>query len=198
MIRGNHEHRDVQEHFTFRNECMKRFGPDLGSAMWSEINSVFDCMPLAAVVDGRIFCTHGGIPEERKYETLGFREAVNSVPCPLPDPENQSPLAWVEMDFSDKSSGGANKFGRKSVHSMYRYSNVHSSDKKIVVAASPVRKKERGPRIAPRCYTRLVNCDNFKTIIINPQGPKPTSQPAKEGSYLPLTTKQCHLAGLRT
>ena len=97
MIRGNHEHRDVQEHFTFRNECMKRFGPDLGSAMWSEINSVFDCMPLAAVVDGRIFCTHGGIPEERKYETLGFREAVNSVPCPLPDPENQSPLAWDLM-----------------------------------------------------------------------------------------------------
>ena len=65
--------------------------------MWSEINSVFDCMPLAAVVDGRIFCTHGGIPEERKYEQLGFREAVNSVPCPLPDPENQSPLAWDLM-----------------------------------------------------------------------------------------------------
>ena len=54
-------------------------------------------MPIAAVVDGRIFCTHGGIPEERKYENLGFKQAVNAIPCPLPDPENQSPLAWDLM-----------------------------------------------------------------------------------------------------
>ena len=31
MIRGNHEHRDVQEHFTFRNECERRFGTELGA-----------------------------------------------------------------------------------------------------------------------------------------------------------------------
>ena len=54
-------------------------------------------MPLAAVVDGRIFCTHGGIPEERKYEKLGFRKSLNEIPCPLPDPEHQSPLAWDLM-----------------------------------------------------------------------------------------------------
>jgi len=97
MIRGNHEHRDVQEHFTFQNECIARFGKVLGRNMWMEINHVFDCMPLAAVVDGRIFCTHGGIPEERKYEKLGFRKALNEIPCPLPDPEHQSPLAWDLM-----------------------------------------------------------------------------------------------------
>ena len=47
-------------------------------------------MPLAAVVDGYIFCTHGGIPEERKYEQLGFKRAVNSIPVPLCDPELQA------------------------------------------------------------------------------------------------------------
>ena len=26
LIRGNHEHRDVQEHFSFLNECLNRFG----------------------------------------------------------------------------------------------------------------------------------------------------------------------------
>ena len=46
-------------------------------------------MPLAAVVDGYIFCTHGGIPEQRKYEQLGFKRAVNSIPVPLCDPELQ-------------------------------------------------------------------------------------------------------------
>ena len=54
-------------------------------------------MPVAAVVDGRIFCTHGGIPEERKYEKIGLKKAINKIPCPLPDPENQSPLAWDLM-----------------------------------------------------------------------------------------------------
>ena len=37
-------------------------------------------MPLAAVVDGHIFCTHGGIPEERKYDQVGFKRAVNNIP----------------------------------------------------------------------------------------------------------------------
>ena len=31
LIRGNHEHRDVQEHFSFQNECLQRFGPDKGN-----------------------------------------------------------------------------------------------------------------------------------------------------------------------
>ena len=57
-------------------------------------------MPLAAVVDGYIFCTHGGIPEERKYEQLGFKSAVNSIPVPLVDPELQSPLGmWDRFLF---------------------------------------------------------------------------------------------------
>ena len=32
LIRGSHEHRDVQEHFSFQNECLQRFGPDKGKS----------------------------------------------------------------------------------------------------------------------------------------------------------------------
>ena len=74
-----------------------RFGERKGQNIWNEINKVFDAMPLAAVVDNHIFCTHGGIPEERKYDQLGFKRSVNSIPVPLPDPEIESPLAWDLM-----------------------------------------------------------------------------------------------------
>ena len=57
-----------------------RFGEHKGNNIWNEINNVFDAMPLAAVVDGHIFCTHGGIPEERKYDQVGFKQAVNNIP----------------------------------------------------------------------------------------------------------------------
>ena len=33
LIRGNHEHRDVQEHFSFQNECLTRFGAVKGDQL---------------------------------------------------------------------------------------------------------------------------------------------------------------------
>ena len=68
LLRGNHETRDVngwEQHYgtrSFLYQCKERFGSDLGFQIWEEINSAFDRMPLAAVIDHNIFCVHGGIP----------------------------------------------------------------------------------------------------------------------------------------
>eukprot|EP01061_Rhynchopus_euleeides_P011056 TRINITY_DN20640_c0_g1_i1.p1 TRINITY_DN20640_c0_g1~~TRINITY_DN20640_c0_g1_i1.p1 ORF type:complete len:467 (+),score=153.02 TRINITY_DN20640_c0_g1_i1:78-1403(+) len=69
LLRGNHEspevNGDVATYGTvsFRHQCLMVFGEDLGTQVWTSVNSIFRFMALAAVVDDRIFCTHGGIPQ---------------------------------------------------------------------------------------------------------------------------------------
>ena len=55
LLRGNHEHRELQKNFTFYTECLEKFGsPELGEIVWEEINKAFDAMPIAAVVDKKV------------------------------------------------------------------------------------------------------------------------------------------------
>ncbi|XP_039292325.1 serine/threonine-protein phosphatase PP2A catalytic subunit 1-like [Nilaparvata lugens] len=91
MVRGNHEVREVQRTFTFKTECLKKFGKDQGVLVWEAVNRAFDNMPLAAVIDNQIFCCHGGIPAPWLCPTM---ESINEIPLQLSEPEEQSPLAW--------------------------------------------------------------------------------------------------------
>ncbi|KAG9510499.1 Serine/threonine-protein phosphatase PP1, partial [Fragariocoptes setiger] len=89
LLRGNHEVAAIQRQYTFSRECETKFG-QFGRPIWKAINRCFDSMPLAAVVDDRIFCAHGGIPR-----TIQDLEELNrSIPTPLENPEHQSPASW--------------------------------------------------------------------------------------------------------
>lgn len=92
LVRGNHELRAIQQAFTFHRECIEKLGPALGAQIWTSINKCFDSMPVACLIDQHIFCCHGGIP----MSSQSIKDIYN-VPCPLTDPENQSPLAWELM-----------------------------------------------------------------------------------------------------
>ncbi|CAF1349139.1 unnamed protein product [Didymodactylos carnosus] len=101
LLRGNHELRNVQDMFQFHTECRRKFGVDLGEQVWEEINRCFDTMPICALVDDRVLCVHGGIPS-LSYDK-NFFAAVASIPCPLRDPETESPIAW-ELLWNDPLS----------------------------------------------------------------------------------------------
>ena len=57
----------VQAHYqdgSFLTQCLATFGESEGVAVWEAVNGYFDTLPLAASIDGAVFCVHGGIPQE--------------------------------------------------------------------------------------------------------------------------------------
>lgn len=68
LLRGNHEDTLVSGdvggygNTSFRAQCHAVFGMALGEELWHRASETFTYLPLTANIDGKIFCTHGGIP----------------------------------------------------------------------------------------------------------------------------------------
>jgi serine/threonine-protein phosphatase PP1 catalytic subunit len=60
LLRGNHESTTFNEIFGFYDECKRRYS----SYLWEIFNDCFNLMPVAALIDKKIFCLHGGISPE--------------------------------------------------------------------------------------------------------------------------------------
>ncbi|CAA6653742.1 unnamed protein product [Spirodela intermedia] len=61
LLRGNHEAADINALFGFRIECIERLGERDGIWVWHRMNKLFDWLPLAALIEKKIICMHGGI-----------------------------------------------------------------------------------------------------------------------------------------
>ncbi|CAA3029919.1 serine threonine- phosphatase BSL1 [Olea europaea subsp. europaea] len=61
LIRGNHEAADINALFGFRIECIERMGESDGIWTWTRFNQLFNHLPLAALIEKKIICMHGGI-----------------------------------------------------------------------------------------------------------------------------------------
>jgi diadenosine tetraphosphatase ApaH/serine/threonine PP2A family protein phosphatase len=100
LLRGNHESRDVNTTYGLYNDVQTLYG-HLG--LWYLMNSIFDLLPIAAVIDRRIFCAHGGLSSSfvfiQQLSTLNRKREI--------DPANKagmSPLethAMVDLTWSD-------------------------------------------------------------------------------------------------
>eukprot|EP00928_Gymnodinium_smaydae_P061957 TRINITY_DN45907_c0_g1_i1.p1 TRINITY_DN45907_c0_g1~~TRINITY_DN45907_c0_g1_i1.p1 ORF type:complete len:747 (-),score=145.42 TRINITY_DN45907_c0_g1_i1:77-2317(-) len=61
LLRGNHEDTDINQRYGFRDECLQKYPGPEGSSLFDEVAQAYSWMPLAAVVEDRVLCIHGGL-----------------------------------------------------------------------------------------------------------------------------------------
>lgn len=91
ILRGNHESAGINRIYGFYDECKRRYSIKL----WKIFSDTFNCLPVAAVVDEKILCMHGGLSPE-----LDSLEQIANInrPCDVPDVGLMCDLLWSDPD----------------------------------------------------------------------------------------------------
>ena len=94
ILRGNHESCEINRLYGFYDECLKKYGSE---RVWKSFTDVFTCLPLAALVDNKIFCVHGGLsPKLTKIDNI--KELNRFIDVPHEGP--MCDLLWSDPDDS--------------------------------------------------------------------------------------------------
>jgi len=96
MLRGNHESESVSSYYGFLDECNVKFNKNI----FDIFVTVFDCMPVAAIVERKMFCVHAGISPE----LMSF-DQIRNIPRPVPIPDYGllCDLVWSDPHVSTRS-----------------------------------------------------------------------------------------------
>jgi serine/threonine-protein phosphatase PP1 catalytic subunit len=103
LLRGNHECASINRIYGFYDECKRRYNIKL----WKTFTDCFNCLPVAAVIDEKIFCVHGGLSPEHHS-----MDQVRRIPRPMDVPDSGiiCDLLWSDPD-KDIEGWGENDRG---------------------------------------------------------------------------------------
>lgn len=78
LLRGNHESSITNRIYGFYDECRRRYNVRL----WKAFTDLFNYLPVAALVDDKIFCMHGGLSPDLKTTNQ-----ISEIPRPTEIPD---------------------------------------------------------------------------------------------------------------
>ncbi|WOL09304.1 serine/threonine-protein phosphatase PP1 [Canna indica] len=103
LLRGNHECASINRIYGFYDECKRRYNVRL----WKVFTDCFNCLPVAALIDDKILCMHGGLSPDLKHLDQ-IRNIVR--PVDVPDQGLLCDLLWSDPD-KDIEGWGENDRG---------------------------------------------------------------------------------------
>ena len=122
LLRGNHECSTINRIYGFYEECKKRYSIRL----WKTFTECFNCLPVAAMIDDKIFCMHGGLSPD-----LGKIEDIQKIFRPVEVPDNGllCDLLWSDPDenvsgWDDNERGVSFVFGKDIVNIFLKKNDV--------------------------------------------------------------------------
>jgi len=113
LLRGNHECASINKVYGFFDECKRR----CNLKIWKAFTDVFNCLPISAVVAGKIFCVHGGLsPDLIDYEDVTRIQR----PTDVPDNGLLNDLLWSDpsetaYEWEESERGVSYCFGKRIV-----------------------------------------------------------------------------------
>jgi serine/threonine-protein phosphatase PP1 catalytic subunit len=113
LLRGNHESSVTNRIYGFYDECKRRYNVRI----WRSFTDLFNYLPVAAIIDDKILCMHGGLSPELK--NLQNIESI-SRPTDIPDSGLLCDLLWSDPDkevleYDENDRGVSVIFGEKVV-----------------------------------------------------------------------------------
>ena len=122
LLRGNHESRQICFSYGFYEEITRKYG---NANPWRYFNDLFDYLPIAAIIEGKIFCVHGGLsPLISTVDQIRLINRKQEIPhegayCDLMWSDPDDIEAWV---ISQRGAGYV--FGWKVVNEFNRINDL--------------------------------------------------------------------------
>ncbi|KAL5996173.1 hypothetical protein ACLOJK_026247 [Asimina triloba] len=102
LLRGNHEDAKINRIYGFYDECKRRFNVRL----WKIFTDCFNCLPVAAIIEDKILCMHGGLSPE--LHTLSQIREIER-PSEIPDGGLLCDLLWSDPNPDIKGWGDSDR-----------------------------------------------------------------------------------------
>jgi len=111
LLRGNHECSSINRLYGFYDECKRRYN----FKIWKLFGDCFNCLPVAALIDDKIICMHGGLSPD-----LTNLEQITRImrPTEVPDEGLLCDLLWSDPDkdikgWAENERGVSYVFGQE-------------------------------------------------------------------------------------